>query len=112
MWVRCMMVAALFSFGCGGNPSPPPTEPPSPPVEEAPPPPVEPAAPAEVEPAPEPAPEPPPDEDPEPPPSKPEPPPEPTCAELAKGLCQVTEGCEYHSTRGCLEQAKPRTLDD
>lgn len=102
-----MVVAALFSFGCGGTPPPAPSEPtppsvdePPPAVEEPPPPPVEPEE------------EPPPEEEPAPATGQPEAPPEPVCAELAEGRCKVTEGCEWHTIKKCLAQEKPKTLGD
>ena len=56
--------------------------------------------------------EPPPEEEPAAAPAQPEPPPEPVCAELDEGRCKVTEGCEWHSIKKCLQQEKPKTLDD
>lgn len=73
----------------------------------------EPAPPPAPEPleVPEPAPEPEPVAEPAPVP-KPKPPPEPTCAELDERTCAVTQGCEWHTVEGCLEQEKPKTLGD
>jgi hypothetical protein len=106
-----MVVATLFSGGCGGTPPLAPTEPTPPPVEE-PPPAVEEPPPPPVEPADEPPPEPPPAEEPAPASTEPPPPPEPVCADLGEGRCKVTEGCEWHSIKKCLEQEKPKTLGD
>ena len=82
MWSRCMMVALLCGVGCQSTPPPPPPQP-----------------------------EPEPEESSEPPPPAPEPKARPTCAELEKGRCMVTEGCEWHSVKKCLDQEKPKTLD-
>lgn len=111
MWFRCMVVATLFGCSCGGAPPPAPSEPPPPSVRQ-PPPTVEEPPPPPVESVDEPPPEPPPESTPDPAPTTPELPPLPVCAELEKGRCQVTEGCEWHSIKKCLEQEKPRTLDD
>jgi hypothetical protein len=101
-----MMVAVLFSVSCGGTP--PPAEPPPAPMEPEIQEPAEPAEPEIQEPE-EPA------EPAEPEPAAPEPTPAPAapkCADLAQSRCEVTEGCEWHSVKKCLEQDKPKTLDD
>jgi hypothetical protein len=66
---------------------------------------------ADPVPEPEPAPEPPPVETAAPAPAKPKPPPEPTCADLKRGRCRVTEGCKWLSTGKCLDEDKPKTLE-
>ena len=102
-----MAIAVLSGLGCAGaqpSPShePAPVDAPAPSVDTPAPPGVEPGAETQPEPAasvPESAP-------PKPKAAK------ATCAELDENQCAVTEGCEWHSVRKCLEQDKPKTLGD
>jgi hypothetical protein len=99
MWSRSIVLVTLL--GCGS--APPPPAPVPPPEAPAPEPPVEVAEPEPVEVA-----------EPEPPPPAPKPPPpaDPVCEELERNTCVVTEGCEWHTIKKCLQQDKPKTLGD
>ncbi|HZO12994.1 MAG TPA: hypothetical protein VFB62_07040 [Polyangiaceae bacterium] len=107
MWFRYLAIAALSGVGCAGT-QPPPSHEPAP--VDAPAPSVDTPAPPHVGPGAEPQPEPA-TSVPEPAAPKPKGA-KPTCAELDENQCVVTEGCEWHTTRKCLEQDKPKTLGD
>jgi hypothetical protein len=34
------------------------------------------------------------------------------CADLGERTCAVTQGCIWHTVKGCLDEEKPKTLDD